>query len=43
MVQKLVQKTFAEGDAAKEISEAEARKFYEDHKDDKSDRSHVVL
>ncbi|HEY6106968.1 MAG TPA: peptidyl-prolyl cis-trans isomerase, partial [Anaeromyxobacteraceae bacterium] len=34
MVQKLVQKTFAEGDAAKEISEAEARKFYEDHKDD---------
>ncbi len=34
MVQKLVQKTFAEGDAAKEIPEAEARKFYEDHKDD---------
>ena len=34
MVQKLVQKTFAEGDAAKEISEAEARKFYDEHKDD---------
>jgi peptidyl-prolyl cis-trans isomerase C len=34
MVQKLVQKTFSEGDAAKEVSEAEARKFYEDHKDD---------
>lgn len=34
MVQKLVQKTFAEGDASKEIPEAEARKFYDDHKDD---------
>ncbi|HEU4383105.1 MAG TPA: peptidyl-prolyl cis-trans isomerase [Anaeromyxobacteraceae bacterium] len=35
MVQKLVQKTFSgEGDAAKEIPEAEARKFYDDHKDD---------
>jgi peptidyl-prolyl cis-trans isomerase C len=34
MVQKLVQKTFAEGDPAMEISEAEARKFYDDHKDD---------
>ena len=34
MVQKLVQKTFAEGDATKEIPEAEARRFYDDHKDD---------
>lgn len=34
MVQKLVQKTFQEGDPSKEISEAEARKFYDDHKDD---------
>ncbi len=34
MVQKLVQKTFAEGDAAKEVPEADARKFYDDHKDD---------
>ncbi len=34
MVQRLVQKTFAEGDATKEIPEAEARKFYDEHKDD---------
>lgn len=34
MVQKLVQKTFAEGDASKEIPEAEARAFYDQHKDD---------
>jgi peptidyl-prolyl cis-trans isomerase C len=34
MVQKLVQKTFAGGDPAKDVPEAEARKFYDDHKDD---------
>ena len=34
MVQKLVQKTFAEGDALKEIPEADARKYYDEHKDE---------
>ncbi len=35
MVQKLVQKTFADGaDASKEIPEADQRKFYDDHRDD---------
>ncbi len=34
MVQKLVQKRFAEGDAAKEISDADAQKFYDEHKDE---------
>ncbi len=34
MVQKLVQKTFQEGDAAKEISDADARKYYDEHKDE---------
>lgn len=34
MVQKLVQRIFAEGDAAKEIAEPEARKFYQEHQDD---------
>jgi peptidyl-prolyl cis-trans isomerase C len=34
MVQKLVSKRFAEGDASKEISDAEVQKFYDEHKDD---------
>ncbi|HET6922314.1 MAG TPA: peptidylprolyl isomerase, partial [Anaeromyxobacteraceae bacterium] len=34
MVQKLVQRIFAEGDASKEIAEPEARKFYQEHQDD---------
>jgi len=34
MVQKLVQKTFSEGDPSKEVPEADARKYYEDHKDE---------
>jgi peptidyl-prolyl cis-trans isomerase C len=34
MVQKLVSKRFAEGDAAKEISDADVQKFYDEHKDD---------
>jgi len=34
MVQKLVQKKFAEGDAAKEIPEADAQKYYDDHRDE---------
>jgi peptidyl-prolyl cis-trans isomerase C len=34
MVQKLVQKTFSEGDPTKEIPEADARKYYDDHKDE---------
>jgi len=34
MVQKLVAKKFGEGDPSKDISDAEAQKFYDDHKDD---------
>jgi peptidyl-prolyl cis-trans isomerase C len=34
MVQKLVSKKFAEGDASKDISDAEVQKFYDEHKDD---------
>jgi peptidyl-prolyl cis-trans isomerase C len=34
MVQKLVAKKFGEADAAKEISDAEVQKFYDEHKDD---------
>ncbi len=34
MVQKLVQKTFSEGDPLKEIPEADARNYYDDHKDE---------
>lgn len=34
MVQKLVQKTFSEGDPTKEIPEADARKYYDEHKDE---------
>jgi peptidyl-prolyl cis-trans isomerase C len=34
MVQKLVSKRFAEGDASKDISDAEVQKFYDEHKDD---------
>jgi len=34
MVQKLVQKTFTEGDPVKEIPEADARKYYDDHKEE---------
>ena len=32
MVQKLVQKRFSEGDAAKEIPDAEAQKYYDEHR-----------
>jgi len=34
MVQKLVQKRFSEGDAAKEVSDADAQKYFDDHKDE---------
>jgi peptidyl-prolyl cis-trans isomerase C len=34
MVQKLVSKRFAEGDASKDIPDAEVQKFYDEHKDD---------
>jgi len=34
MVQKLVQKKFAEGDATKEVSDAEVQKYYDEHKDE---------
>jgi peptidyl-prolyl cis-trans isomerase C len=34
MVQKLVQKKFSEGDASKEVSDADAQKYYDDHKDE---------
>jgi peptidyl-prolyl cis-trans isomerase C len=34
MVQKLIAKKFAEGDAAKEIPDADVQKFYDEHKDD---------
>jgi peptidyl-prolyl cis-trans isomerase C len=34
MVQKLVSKKFAEGDASKDVSDAEVQKFYDEHKDD---------
>jgi peptidyl-prolyl cis-trans isomerase C len=34
MVQKLLQKTFSEGDPMKEIPEADARKYYDDHRDE---------
>ncbi len=34
MVQKLVQKKFGEGDPAKDISDADVQKFYDEHKDD---------
>jgi len=34
MVQKLVSKKFAEGDASKDVSDADVQKFYDEHKDD---------
>jgi len=34
MVQKLVSKRFGEGDPAKDISDVEVQKFYDEHKDD---------
>jgi len=34
MVQKYVQKTFSDGDPVKEVPEADARKFYDEHRDD---------
>ena len=34
MVQKLVQKRFSEGDAAKEVPDADVQKFYDEHKDE---------
>ena len=34
MVQKLVQKTFSEGDPLKEIPEADARKYYDEHREE---------
>jgi peptidyl-prolyl cis-trans isomerase C len=34
MVQRLVQRSFQEGDPAKDIAEADARKFYDEHRDD---------
>jgi len=34
MVQKLVQKRFSEGDPSKEVSDADAQKYFDDHKDE---------
>ncbi|HTP51648.1 MAG TPA: peptidyl-prolyl cis-trans isomerase [Anaeromyxobacteraceae bacterium] len=34
MVQKLVQRKFSEGDPTKDVSDAEAQKFYDEHKDE---------